>query len=74
MRQPEGALPHLAGALDAAEVSGGQVGSHGDVVLAHDHPAVLQQRQPGEAHWERTPVSRRFHAHAKVGRGHGALP
>lgn len=44
---------HLAGTLLTVEVSSRQVGSHRDLVLIHDHPAVLQQGEPGEAHWEK---------------------
>lgn len=49
-KQPEGELLYLDGTLLTAEVTGRQVGSHRDVILAQYHSAILQQGEPGVTH------------------------
>lgn len=53
-KQPEGGLLYLDGTFLTTEVTSGQVGSHGDVILAQYHSAILQQGEPGVTHWEET--------------------
>lgn len=41
---------YLAGTILTVEVSSRQVGSHRDLALIHDHPAILEQGEPGVTH------------------------